>query len=85
MSSAHSEEPEQISRRLGLPQETAGARGGFARWLLADSPYILMLLLPLAGVTFRLPVGYWVSLIPRSSARSASWRDGAAWSLATRV
>jgi hypothetical protein len=76
MSSAHSEEPEQISRRLGLPQETAGASGGFARWLLADSPYILMLLLPLAGVTFRLPVGYWVSLIPIFGAICivAGWR-----------
>ena len=76
MSSAHSEEPEEISRRPGLPQETAGVRGGIAHWLLADSPYILMLLLPLAGVTFRLPVAYWVSLIPIFGAICivAGWR-----------
>jgi hypothetical protein len=64
MSSASSEDPEEIARRLGLQPEASGTRRGFARWLLADSPYILMLVLPLAGVTFRLPVGYWVSLIP---------------------
>jgi hypothetical protein len=64
MSSARPEEPEEIARRLGLPKETSGMRASLARWLLADSPYILMLLLPLAGVIFRLPVKYWVGLIP---------------------
>jgi hypothetical protein len=34
------------------------------RWLLHDSPFIAMLLLALAGLVFRLPVTYWVILIP---------------------
>jgi hypothetical protein len=39
-------------------------RSAVARWLLHDLPYITMLLLALAGVVFRLPVVYWVILIP---------------------
>ncbi len=34
------------------------------RWLLHDLPFIIMLLLALAGLAFRLPVTYWVILIP---------------------
>jgi hypothetical protein len=34
------------------------------RWLQHDIPYIAMLLLGLAGIIFRLPVVYWVVLIP---------------------
>jgi hypothetical protein len=36
----------------------------FRSWLLQDSPYILMLLLALGGVTFPVPVGYWMTLTP---------------------
>jgi hypothetical protein len=45
------------------------------RWLLHDSPYIAMLLLALAGVTLRLPVIYWVMLMPVFGAISvvAGW------------
>jgi hypothetical protein len=39
-------------------------RSVFLRWLVHDSPYITMLLLALAGVIFRLPVSYWVILMP---------------------
>jgi hypothetical protein len=39
-------------------------RSLFLRWLVHDSPYITMLLLALAGVIFRLPVSYWVILMP---------------------
>jgi len=34
------------------------------RWLLHDSPYILMLALALVGVTFRTEVLYWMALTP---------------------
>ncbi len=33
-------------------------------WLVRDSPYIVMLLLALAGVVLRMPVIYWVILMP---------------------
>jgi len=33
-------------------------------WLFHDSPWILMLLLALGGVTFTVPVGYWMILTP---------------------
>lgn len=36
----------------------------FSSWLLADSPYIAMLLLALAGVILHLPTIYWVVLTP---------------------
>jgi hypothetical protein len=39
-------------------------RSTVLRWLLHDSPYIAMLILPLLGVVFRLPVTYWVILMP---------------------
>lgn len=34
------------------------------RWLLHDAPFIIMLVLALVGLVFRLPVSYWVILIP---------------------
>jgi hypothetical protein len=76
MSSAHPEEPEEIARRLGLEAPATNGRGVLARWLLADSPYILMLVLPLLGVIFRLPVEYWALLIPIFGAICivAGWR-----------
>ncbi|WP_204848278.1 hypothetical protein [Rhodopila globiformis] len=47
------------------------------RWLRNDIPYIAMLLLALAGVVFRLPVIYWVILIPVFGIVSvvAGWRN----------
>lgn len=64
MSNAQSEQPGDVARPLESEAAAPGGRGALARWLLSDSPYILMLLLPLAGVIFRLPVEYWVLLIP---------------------
>jgi hypothetical protein len=40
------------------------SRSVVMRWLLHDIPYIAMLLLALAGVVLRLPVGYWFLLTP---------------------
>jgi hypothetical protein len=39
-------------------------RSAFVQWLLHDMFYIAMLGLALIGVVLRLPVGYWVILIP---------------------
>jgi len=39
-------------------------RSAFLQWLLHDMFYIGMLALALVGVVFRLPVSYWVILIP---------------------
>lgn len=46
------------------------------QWLLHDSPFIAMLLLALAGLVLRLPVTYWVILIPVFGVISiiAGWR-----------
>ncbi|WP_245257039.1 MULTISPECIES: hypothetical protein [unclassified Nitrobacter] len=47
------------------------------RWLRHDTPYISMLLLVLAGVVFRLPVIYWVTLTPVFAAMSivSGWNN----------
>jgi hypothetical protein len=46
-------------------QQTPPARPlTLRRWLLHDSPYILMLVLALAGVTFRMQILYWLALTP---------------------
>ena len=39
-------------------------RSAFKRWLLEDSPYIIMLLLAVVGVALRLDVGYWLMITP---------------------
>jgi len=46
------------------------------RWLLHDLPFITMLVLALIGLVFRLPVTYWVILIPVFGVISifAGWR-----------
>jgi len=46
------------------PPVSRGLKTTLWRWLRQDSPYIAMLLLALAGVIFRLPVGYWIILTP---------------------
>jgi hypothetical protein len=39
-------------------------RSVLRNWIVQDSPYIAMLALALAGVTFHLPAGYWAVLTP---------------------
>jgi hypothetical protein len=46
------------------PAEPVVARHAVVRWLVHDSPYIAMLLLALTAVILRLPVIYWVILVP---------------------
>jgi hypothetical protein len=58
LSPAVADLPEAIST------QARKSRSHLANWLIHDSPYIAMLLLALAGVTLRLPVLYWVILIP---------------------
>ena len=36
----------------------------FSTWLIQDSPYIAMLALALIGITFRMPLTYWLVLTP---------------------
>jgi hypothetical protein len=43
---------------------TVVRRRGVTSWLVQDSPYIIMLLLALVGMVGRLPVNYWVILMP---------------------
>ena len=52
-------------------------RSAVLRWLLHDAPYIMMLLLALAGVVFRLAVTYWIILTPVFAVISigAGWRQ----------
>jgi hypothetical protein len=59
-----------ISTRLGQPDVAVKVapvvepRGAALRWFLHDIPYIAMLVLALVGVVFRLPVTYWMVLLP---------------------
>jgi hypothetical protein len=46
------------------PTEALSWRSALRSWLVQDSPYIAMLVLALAGVTFHLPAGYWAVLTP---------------------
>ena len=46
------------------PRPPAPGRALLRGWLIHDSPWILMLLLALGGVTFTVPVGYWMVLTP---------------------
>ncbi len=39
-------------------------RVAFKKWLLEDSPYIVMLLLAVVGVALREPVSYWLIITP---------------------
>jgi hypothetical protein len=39
-------------------------RSAFLSWLRDDSPYIAMLLLTLAGIVLKLPMGYWMMMVP---------------------
>lgn len=48
----------------GGPAMAVRNRPLWLTWVLDDTPYIAMLLLALAGVTFRLTVGYWIMLAP---------------------
>ncbi len=44
--------------------ELVAGRSAVVRWLVHDSPYIAMLLMALTAVILRLPVMYWVILVP---------------------
>jgi hypothetical protein len=39
-------------------------RSAVLSWLRDDSPYIAMLLLTLAGIVLKLPMGYWMMMVP---------------------
>ena len=56
--------------------EAALSRHVVLRWLKYDIPYIAMLCLALSGVVFRLPVVYWLVMIPVFAFLSitAGWR-----------
>jgi hypothetical protein len=47
-----------------VPTEALSWRSVLRNWLVQDLPYIAMLALALAGVTFHLPAGYWAVLTP---------------------
>lgn len=70
MSTRHGAATEQDLREedeLGLAgniDEARAWRAAFKRWLLEDSPYIVMLLLAVVGVGLRLRVGYWLAITP---------------------
>lgn len=59
------------------PVVTEFRRSAVLRWLLHDAPFIMMLLLALAGVVFRLTVTYWMILTPVFAVISigAGWRQ----------
>jgi hypothetical protein len=46
------------------PDAASTWRSVLRSWLVQDSPYLAMLLLPLVGVTFHLSATYWVILTP---------------------
>lgn len=70
MSRRHSIADEEDLRdegELGLAENTVEKRAwrsAFKRWLLEDSPYIVMLLLAVVGVALRAPVTYWLAITP---------------------
>jgi hypothetical protein len=49
---------------LPAPAGAPSARATAQRWLLHDSPYIAMLLLALTAIILRLPIIYWIILVP---------------------
>lgn len=70
MSRRHSTVEEDDLREedeLGLLEnldEKRAWRHAFKRWILEDSPYIVMLLLAVVGVALREPVSYWLIITP---------------------
>ena len=57
-------------------EEKRKERVTWKRWLLEDSPYIVMLLLAVVGVALRLQVSYWLIITPVYAiiCISAGWR-----------
>ena len=51
---------DSLQNRANIPSQGLTFRG----WLIQDSPYIAMLALALIGITFRMPVTYWLVLTP---------------------
>ncbi len=56
--------PADVANTVTSYRGVAPKRSAFVQWLLHDMFYIAMLALALVGVVFRLPVSYWVVLIP---------------------
>ena len=56
--------PQMASPAAAIQIESAARRSIVVQWLRHDIFYIAMLALALAGVVFRLPVTYWVILMP---------------------
>lgn len=54
---------ERLAPRIE-PTKAVSTRSTVVCWLLHDNPYIAMLLLALTAVIFRVPVMYWVVLVP---------------------
>jgi hypothetical protein len=60
-------EPQGAPKAESAPPETVVTvrqRPFIVRWLAADLPFIAMLVLALGGLAFRLPINYWLVLIP---------------------
>jgi hypothetical protein len=55
---------DSIDRGFAQTGEPVTEESIILKWLMHDIPFIAMLLLAVTGVVFRLPVVYWVILIP---------------------
>lgn len=58
------ESADLIGRPAGQNSAAAHPKSAVLEWFLHDIYYIAMLVLALVGVVFRLPVSYWVILMP---------------------
>ncbi len=52
-----------VARDIDAAAEPA-PRSGFVRWLLRESPHIAMLVLAVVGISFPVPVTYWLIITP---------------------
>ena len=58
------ESPSNLDHELTQDSDTKNTRHVIMRWIEHDIPYFVMLILAFVGVVFRLPVVYWIVLIP---------------------
>ena len=58
------ESPSNLDHELTQNSDTKNTRHVIMRWIEHDIPYFVMLILAFVGVVFRLPVVYWIVLIP---------------------
>ena len=56
-------EEDELGLLVNIDEKRAW-QSAFKRWLLEDSPYIVMLLLAVVGVALREPVNYWLIITP---------------------